>query len=270
LRTTPGYAPNQHYETRGDFIGAVTYSLQAPLSPSGTSLVLTVAVSAPGDGGLLPQLQILDVNQQPVPAEVLVNGSGAYTIQASGLAPGQTYYLTLTPPASGTGEDATFALVADFKQTSAILPVLAAGNVTTAASPPAYALYVAQDQVFNFTLSAAGTGAPVGSTVQMTITDSEGNVVYNLVALSGQTVTGPSVLLAPGAYTVRFSVLTPGGAPGSLSFQLRGASITEPIGPVLTDPTYTPMYTNPGDPFTYYYPDGTVSVIPFLLISLVL
>jgi hypothetical protein len=102
----------------------------------------------------------------------------------------------------------------------------------------------------------------------MTITDGKGKVVYNLVAPSGQTVTGAPLLLAPGAYTVRFSVLTPGGAPGSLSFQLRGASITEPIGPVITDPTNSPMYTNPGDPFTYYYPDGTVSVIPFLLLAL--
>jgi hypothetical protein len=270
LRTTAGYAPDQHYETRGSLTSAVTYSLQSPPSPSGTPLVLTVAVSAPGGGGLLPQLRVLDANQQPAAAEVLVNGSGAYTIQAGGLAPGQTYYLALTPPASGNGEDATFSLVADFKQTSSLLPVLAADNVTTDASLPAYALYVALDQVFNFTLSAAGTGAPAGSTVQMTITDSTGKVVSSLVAPSGQTVTGPPVLLAPGAYTVRFSVLTPGGVPGSLSFELGGASITDPIGPVITDPTHSPMYTNPGDPFTYYYPNGTVSVIPFLLVALVL
>jgi hypothetical protein len=268
LRTTPGYAPNQHYETRGGLNSAVTYSIQSPLSPSGTPLVLTLAVSTSGAGGLLPQVQVLDANQQPVAAEVLVNDSGAYTVQASGLAPGQTYYVTLTPPAVGNGEDASFSLVADFKQTSSLLPVLAAGNVTTATSPPAYALYVALDQVFNFTLSAAGTGAPAGSTVQMTITDSQGNVVYNLVAASGQTVTGLPVLLAPGAFTVRFSLFTPGGAPGSLSFQLRGGSITEPIGPVITDPTYTPMYTYPGDPFTYYYPGGMITVNPFLFVAL--
>jgi hypothetical protein len=38
---------------------------------------------------------------------------------------------------------------------------------------------------------------------------------------------------------------------------------------VITDPTYTPMYTNPGNPFIYYYPNGTVSVTPFLLVALV-
>jgi hypothetical protein len=184
--------------------------------------------------------------------------------------------LTLTPSSSRKhDDDASFSLVADFKQTPAIMPVLAAGQVETAAMPPEYALYVALDQVFNFTLSAAGTGAPAGSTVQMTITDATGKVVYTLTDPSGQTVTGPSVLLSPGAYTVLFSILTPAGAPGSLTFQLRGGSITDPIGPVITNPTYTPMYTYPGNPFVYYYPippssmmpPVIPSVLPFLIIA---
>jgi hypothetical protein len=276
LRTTPGYAANQHYEARGSLSSSTTYSLQSPQSPSGTPLVLTVAVSASGGGGVLPQLQVLDANQQPVAAEVLVSETGGYTIQAGGLAPGQAYYLKLTLPASGTlpvsGDDGqvSFSLVADFKQTPSLLPALAAGGVTAAGASPAYALYVALDQVFHFTLSAADAGAPAGSAVQMTITDAGGSVVFSLTSPSGQAVTGPPVLLSPGAYTVRLSVLTPGGAPGSLTFELRGAALTDPIGPVITNPTTLPMYTNPGDPFTYYYPDGTVSEIPYLFIPLVL
>jgi Matrixin len=269
LRTTPGYAANQHYETRGSLSHIVTYSFQSPLSPSGGPLVLTVAVSGSGDGGTLPQVQVLDANQQPVAGQVLVNAAGGYTIQANGLAPGQTYYLTLIPPTSAHGEDVTFSLVADFNQTPALLPVLAAGSMTTSTSP-ATALYVALDQVFQFSLSAADAGAPTGSAVQMTITDANGNIVFTLTAPSGQTMTGLPVLLAPGAYTVCLSILTPGGAPGSLTFELRGAPITDPIGPVISNPTFSPMYTYPGNPFTYYYPNGTVSVSPYLLVPLVL
>jgi hypothetical protein len=269
LRTTPGYAANQHYEARGSLSNAVTYSFQSPLSPSGTPLVLTVAVTASGERSGLPQIQVLDANQLPIATQVLVNGAGGYTIQANGLAPGQTYYLTVTPPTSGGGEDASFSLVTDFNQNPALLPVLAAGSVTTATPPPATPLYVALDQVFQFSLSAADAGAPAGSAVQMTITDANGNVVFSLAASSGQTVTGPPVLLAPGAYTVRFSILTPGGVAGALTIQLRGAPITDPIGPVITDPTLSPMYTNPGDPYTYYYPGGSVSLSPFFLVPLV-
>ena len=269
LRTTPGYAANQHYETRGSVSNIVTYSFQSPLSQSGAPLVLTLAVSGSGDSGALAQVQVFDANQQPVAGQMLVNGPGGYTIQANGLAPGQTYYLTLTPPASAGGEDVSFSLVADFNQTPALLPVLAVGSVTTTTSP-ATALYVALDQVFQFSLSAADAGAPAGSAVQMTITDADGNVVFTLTAPSGQTATGGPVLLAPGAYTVRLSILTPGSAPGALTFQLRGAPITDPIGPVISNPTLAPMYTYPGDPFTYYYPNGTVSVSPYLLVPLVL
>jgi len=269
LRTTLGYAANQHYEIQGGLRNA-TYSFQSPLSPSGTPLVLTLAVSASGGSGGLPQVQVLDANQQPVAAQVLVNDSGGYTLQANGLAPGQTYYLKFTAPTSAAGEDARFALVADFSQTPALLPVLAAGSMTTTTPPPATALYVALDQVFLFSLSAADAGAPLGSTVQMTITDASGNVVFTLTALTGQTATGLPVLLAPGAYTVRLSILTPGSAPGSLTFQLSGAPITDPIGPVISNPTLVPMYTNPGSPLTYNYPNGMVSVKPYLFVPLVL
>jgi hypothetical protein len=214
-------------------------------------------------------VQVLDANQQPVATGVLVNGD-THMIQAPGLVPGQTYFLKFNVPVSGEDGDASFSVVADFSQTPAVLPALAAGSVTTAAPAAGYALYVALDQVFLFTLSAAGVGAPAGSAVQMTITDANGNVVFSLLAPAGQTVTGPRLLLAPGAYTVNFTAVTPGGTPAALTFQLFGASITDPIGPVITDPTTTPMYTNPGNPFSYIYPNGTVSLNPFLLVSLVL
>jgi hypothetical protein len=269
LRTSSGYSANQHYETHGSLSHATTYSLQSPLSPSGTPLTLTVAVSISGETSVPPQVQVLDANQQPIAATVLVNDTSGSTIQASGLAPGQTFYLTLTPPAAGEQEDVNVSLVVDFKQTSSVLPVLAAATVTTDAPSPAYALDVAVDQVFNFTLSAASVDAPAGSAVQMTIADGNGNIVFSLSAFAGQTVTGPFALLSPGAYHVSFSVLTPDGGPGSLTFQLRGTSITDPIGPGITNPTYSPTYTNPSSPFIYYNPDGTVSLSWFLFVSLV-
>jgi hypothetical protein len=270
LRTTRGYAANQHYEIRDEISTATTYSLQAPQGSSGAPLVLTVAVSAYGGDGLLPQVQVLDANQQPVAAQVLLNGTAGSTFQLAGLTPGQAYYVTVTPPASDDGDDTNFSLVADFGQAPSLLPVLAAGSVTSPAPATTYALYVALDQVFHFTLSAADGGSPAGSAVQVTITDAQGNVALALTAPAGQTVTGPPVLLPAGAYTVCVSALTPGNAPGVLTFLLRGAAITDPIGPVITDPTNSPMYTKPGDPFTYYYPGGTVSVNPFALIALAL
>src|SRR5262249_27609765 len=105
---------------------------------------------------------------------------------------------------------------------------------------------------------------------QMTITDANGNVAFALTAPAGQTVTGPGVLLVPGAYSVRLTAVLPAGALAALTFELYGASISDPVGPVISDPTNSPMYTNPGNPSVYYYPDGTVSQNPFLLVSIAL
>jgi hypothetical protein len=265
LQTTAGYAPGEHYEVSGGLTSAIAYSLQAPAGPSGADLTLTVAVRVWGEGGRLPQLQVLDATQQPVATKMLVNGAGFDTIQVSGLAPGQTYYLSLTPPTTTKGEDGAFSLVADFKQTSSLLPLIAAGT-STAGSSSTYSLTVAPDQLFDYTLSVAGTGAPVGSTVQMTITDSGGHVLATQVALSGQAMTGAPVLLTPGVYTIHISLVTPGGAPGALSFELFGTSITDPIGPAITDPTLSPFYNNSGGLIF----NGKLPVLPYQLVSLVL
>jgi hypothetical protein len=112
----------------------------------------------------------------------------------------------------------------------------------------------------------------------MTITDQSGNVVFDLVAAAGRTVSGAGVLLPPGAYTVRFTASTTYGAALPLGYNLHGNSLTDPIGPALNDPTLAPLYSQPNassvpptDPIPnaiyYYYPDGTVITDPFLWVS---
>jgi hypothetical protein len=114
----------------------------------------------------------------------------------------------------------------------------------------------------------------------MTITDQSGNVVFDLIAAAGQTVSGAGVLLPPGAYTVRFTATQAHGPSLPLAFNLHGSGLTDPIGPALNDPTLAPLYSQPNansvlpsnpDPkaIYYYYPDGSVIVDPFLWAPLV-
>jgi hypothetical protein len=116
----------------------------------------------------------------------------------------------------------------------------------------------------NFVLSAtpvAGSPAP-GSAVRMTILDGAGNVVYSLTAAAGDVVSGASLFLTPGAYTVRFTALGSGPA---LAFKLLGDGISDPIGPVVTDPTLQPVYGMPGMPGWFLYPPNTQTTSPYLL-----
>ena len=128
---------------------------------------------------------------------------------------------------------------------------------------------MAESQLFQFLLSANGPDAPAGSLVQMTITDSSGKVVDSLSAPAGDTVSNNAVFLAPGAYTLSFTVVAPSGSPvPTLSYNLTGESISDPIGATVTDPTLTPIYTSPTLPGPYLYPDGTMTVSPYLIIPM--
>jgi hypothetical protein len=126
-------------------------------------------------------------------------------------------------------------------------------------------VYVAETQLMNFLLSAnvvGGTAAP-GSAVAMTIRDQFGTVVYSLTAAVGDTVSGAALMLTPGAYTITYTALGAAGSGSPLAFRLQGESLSDPIGPALTDPTLAPDYQDPGVPGWFLYPDDDVTNVDF-------
>jgi hypothetical protein len=271
LATTTGYSANGHYEVidhLGEGVSAY-YQIQAPASASGAPLVLTAAVNALSVSGSTAQVQVLDSQGNPVAANVLANGNGTYTIQAGNILPGQTYYLALSVRGEAEG-NGNCSLVVDFSQPPALSRSFASGTLTTAAPQQTNTLYVAQTQLFQFALGVTGSSPRSRGSVEMTITDQSGNVVFDLVGPAGQTVSG-SVLLPPGEYTVRFT--SSGSRP--VTYNLQGNSLTDPIGPAQNDPTLAPLYSQPNgysvmpaNPLPYavyfYYPNGAVVVDPFL------
>jgi hypothetical protein len=277
--TTTGYAANEHYEVI-DHLGegrAAYYQVQAPQGDPAAPLTLTAAVNAFTVKGSTAQVQVLDSQGSLVAARILANGNGTYTIQADNILPGQTYYLALRVRGEAEG-NGNSSLVVDFTQPPALSQSFASGTLTSAARQQTATLYVAQPQLFQFDL---GVDRPTGrskASVEMTIVDQSGNVVFDLVAAAGQTVSGASVLLPPGAYTVLFKG-SGGGQP--LTYNLHGNSLTDPIGPALNDPTLAPLYTQPnpssvlppdlppGVPY-FYYPNGAVVPDPFLWVNWVL
>src|SRR5262249_51288326 len=99
----------------------------------------------------------------------------------------------------------------------------------------------------------------------LTITDAGGHTVFALDGPAGDTVSG-GVFLAPGTYTVRFTITNP---VARATYLLAGDNLTDPIGPVLDDPTLVPQFTNPNGS-GYVYPGGTVSRDPFAWAGLLL
>jgi hypothetical protein len=268
LTPLPGYAQNTHYETTASLASSSqvnTYQIASPSTSNGQSLVLTATVRAVAPNGVAPRITILDSGQHVVSAQILANGDGVFTIQASGVNSGGNYELQVSSGGSTSGVG-NYALDAAFGTTAANLSTFAGGSVSASAPQQTYNFYVAESQLFQFLLAASGVGAPAGSAVQMTIKDANGKVVYSLTATAGDTVSSDALLLTPGAYTMSFAVLAPSGvAVPSLSYSLMGESISDPIGAVVNDPTTQPVYTDPTTPGGYQYPNGVKSSTPYLI-----
>jgi hypothetical protein len=272
LVSSPGYARNSHYEAVGSIAGPTDtkiYQIQtADAPPNNQPLVLTVTVRALGVNGTAPRVTVINGSgNTPVPVQVLANGNGIFTVQAVGIKGGGLYFLEIgSGVASGSPASGNFALTAQFGTAAANLGTLAAATNVAPGATLANTLYIAEPQLMSFLLSAnavGGTAAP-GSAIAMTVRDQLGRVVYTLTAAAGDTVSSAALLLTPGAYTITYTALGQAGAGAlPLAFQLQGESISDPIGPTLTDPTLAPDYTDPDAPGSFLYPDDTVTTADY-------
>jgi hypothetical protein len=201
-----------------------------------------------------------------VGAGVLLNGNGSYVVQASGLAPGGTYYLEVSAGPASSPAAGNYSLEASFGLAPADVQTFVAGTLSASELDDEYTLYVAESQLFQFVLSTSADGTSTSTDVSMQIYDSTGALVFSLVGRLGETVSGASILLKPGAYRVSVSVIDSSGtAPPSIAYQVSGGSLSDPIGPASSDPVDEPMYPCPGDSAVncYCYPDGFYSTVPY-------
>lgn len=234
---------------------------------TGRATVLTVTVWGITDNAVVPRIAVFTPSRTPVSAEVLLNGNGTYAIEINGGHPQGFYYLRLSNPTDPGSRVGNFALHALFRDRTADLDTFATGELSETDPAQSHALYVAHSQLFQFVLSAAGGGGIAGAGVRMRVFDSSCTEVFRLEAGAGDTVSGPSVFLAPGAYTVTFTALGPPPIP-NLSYRLRGKGLGDPIGPALEDPTLRPMYESPFDPLLFIYPGDIHTPSQYLWITL--
>lgn len=264
LAPSPGYFANSYFQAIGslsDDSDINFYQVTAPVTKLATD-VMTVSVSGMSLNGDTPGVQIFDANQNPVATTVLVNGNGTFSIQAVHLTPGAAYYLRLATGDNSTGQG-NYTLAVNFNERVQPMSNFAHGTLSTTTPQIGNTVYLAKTQLFQFSLSANSAGGASAS-VEMTILDQNGNVVYDVTAGAGKIVSSTAVMLTPGQYTVLFRAAPGTTLSSPLGFKVTGAVLSDPIGPVPTDPTMQPLYPAPGKPGYYQYPNGTLTKNPFL------
>jgi hypothetical protein len=215
---------------------------------------LTVTLTPYSINGVMPDFQLFDKSQKPVPYNVLSNGDGAMVIQAVGLKNNDDYFLRV---ANAPGQTSTGNYHANlrFGKTATTLQTFFSGALP--AADASSTVYLAEPQLFHLLLSTSN-----GVTVTMNIEDLAGNTLFSLTS-NGLPTSSKPVLLQPGEYRIRLTTL---GRPATVT--LRGDSISDPIGSVVVDPNQAPVYPTPGKPGTNTYPNGTVTTKPYLWLSL--
>lgn len=266
LDTTPGFAQFTHYEAIGSISDAGdvdTYRIRAAKPDAGQPVVLTAIVHALDDSGIAPRIALLDGELlTPVPARVLANGDGTFTIQATGLKDGGNYYLRVSSgPGGAVGN---YSLLVDFGRVPSAVVPFGSGTLTSAAPEQDFDFFVARSGLFQFLLTA-GTGAPAGTTVETTVADAAGLVRLTLNADQGDTASAAAIFLTPGQYAIRVRATGPTALAAPLDFDLSGLGSSDPMGPTLQDPTLQPIYTTPAMPGLFAYPTGTTTTMPYLI-----
>ena len=266
LSSQPGYPANSQYnivDSLNSPFAVQYYRIQAP---AGQSDALTVSLAQMPVNGILPVVSIYDTHASPVSSQILLNGNGSYVVQATGLTPGETYYLQVSAAPAPAPAVGNFSLAASFGLPPAVEQTFVTGTLSASELEEDYTLYVAESQLFQFILSTSAASASPNIQVSLQIANSTGAVVLTLVGSLGETVSGAAVLLTPGAYQVSISVVNPNGtAVPSIAYQVTGGSVTDPIGVGSKDPVEQPMYPCPGNPSVncYCYPNGVYSTTPY-------
>lgn len=213
------------------------YRIQAPQTGQGTQ-VLTAMIWGLQDSTLVPRVTVYDAARQVIPAQVIVNDGGTYTLQIANARSGATYFVKAEAAqpksASGTGN---YFLGVDFGGNAVSFSPYANETLNASQWQSANALTLNKSQLFHLVVAANAT---VDAAVRLTIYTDAGAVVTTMVANAGDTITR-DIFLPSGRYLVRYAARTRSGTPlPQFGVSVSGINLTDPIGPESQDPTEAP------------------------------
>ncbi len=247
LNPAPGFADRTKYQTISSLHNTTDidyFRFRAPANGA-TTFTFLASVRPTTANGLIPKIRLFDESNQLLPSSVLLNGNGTFTLQANGVQANRRVYAEITGNATGNYVLEGLFLTAPVPVTQFSSVVVPTGATYSTD------LFIARTQFFGFTVNVAGAA---NTSAQISILNASGQTVWSATANGGQTVSGDSALLAPGAYRVR---ITSTGGPATVAID--GNVQSDPIGPQGSDSTIAPQYVNPTGG-GYIYPNGVLTL----------
>ncbi len=242
LAASGGYAASR-FEAIGSIAQKEDVDFYRLTAPAGAKPVLTASVWTASEKGFTPQIEIYDSRGQAVPFDVLVQAGGTSTVQFSRAMAGSSYFLRVSLAGGASEDKGNYHVSANFGTVATPLAQLARDSLSKTDQADTARLYIAQPQLMQFVLTAGRED--LAAKLRLIISGPNGTEV-NLVVAAGQTISSGGVLLRPGPYNVRIEIENPSGP--AVNYRLKASRLSDPIGPVPTDPTLAPQYELPPDP----------------------
>lgn len=221
------------------------YRISAPGSNTSGPVTLTaMAWGIDYPNPLHPIIHIFDANDNPLPVQVITNGGGTYTIQLTNVQPNTSYFVEIMPMnSSGSNSTGNYALAIDFHSTAPVTLQTFGSNQLSQSNPQdSAALVVSQTTLFHFALAADADSSDGAVNVTMTITDQNGNVLFNLTSQAGKPSSTGDIYLQVGSYTITYAAqAVNGGAIPAVEYWLEGESDSGPIGAMASNSTNAPV-----------------------------
>lgn len=259
------------------------FRVVAPQPPAGQPNVMTAMVWGTDSRQLKARLDVYDANQNLVPATVLVNENGTFTVQVGNAVAGASYYIKVSAVhPNGPNNTGSYLLGIDFSTVAANLQTVTSGTLGAAQAQSSGTLTVQQGELIHFVLSAHAADPSAAAAVRLTILDAKGVAVATVVAYNGQDAVSLTQVLGAGTYTILITEYAPAGsALPPLSYELQATRLDDPIGPQAQDSTTAPAgsttttssgsttttststtSTSSSSDYYYYQPSGSSSLSP--------
>lgn len=116
----------------------------------------------------------------------------------------------------------------------------ASGVLSDASPADLYKFDLTSPQLFQWGVQTSAASNVGLATVEVSLFDSNGNLKFRIIGLPGQLRTADAVLLGAGTYYVKVAAIRSADAAStSISYQLKGSLISDPISVVGTDTSST-------------------------------
>lgn len=220
------------------FRGSITSGSQqeyfrvvAPQPQVGQPNVMTAMVWGTDSHNLDARVTVYDASEKLVPANVIVNENGTFTVQLTNAVAGASYYVKVSAAnPSGPNNIGGYFLGVDFNGTPVSLQTVTQGTLSASQSQTSGTLSLTQAQMMHFVLSVGSTNS--AAALRLTILDASGKAVTTAVAYSGEDPVSITPVLAAGNYTILLTEYAPAGSSlPALPYTLQVARLDDPIGP---------------------------------------